>query len=238
MHKKSNKQSMHLVFLWCEESSTEHELPVRVSYCHFFYRGEKTFTPKTRKTQRDRFCDNMRKFIFVHVFQFTGSNIYTSFTQNIYVYWLNIDEMQRIENCYLYWMPMGHFRRQKNVCYSKPPKTFQICLWYCDIMARHYETLLSVCHGCLVYCHSLLWLLCVRRRDMTINTGMSMIRHLSGIKPSKCKRGQIKETQRFVRDKNGIRTSSARRWCHMFNYKRLWWHLAPVHAEFTEGLLE
>ena len=94
MHKKSNKQSMHLVFLWCEESSTEHELPVRVSYCHFFYRGEKTFTPKTRKTQRDRFCDNMRKFIFVPVFQFTGSKIYTSFAQNIYVYWLKcVDEM-------------------------------------------------------------------------------------------------------------------------------------------------
>ena len=229
---------MHLVFLWCEESSTEHELPVRVSYCHFFYRGEKTFTPKTRKTQRDRFCDNMRKFIFVHVFQFTGSNIYTSFTQNIYVYWLNIDEMQRIENCYLYWMPMGHFRRQKNVCYSKPPKAFQI--YVSDIVTLWLDIMKLCCQFAMVawstvipYCDS-----SVRRRDMTINTGMSMIRHLSDIKPSKCKRGQIKETQRFVRDKNGIRTSSARRWCHMFNYKRLWWHLAPVHAEFTEGLLE
>ena len=232
MHKKS--------FLWCEESSTEHELPVRVSYCHFFYRGEKTFTPKTRKTQRDRFCDNMRKFIFVHVFQFTGSNIYTSFTQNIYVYWLN-EYWWNAENREL--LPIlnanGPFPSSEERMLLQTSKNLSntyvsdIATLWLDIMKLCCQFAMVAWSTVIPYCDS-----SVRRRDMTINTGMSMIRHLSDIKPSKCKRGQIKETQRFVRDKNGIRTSSARRWCHMFNYKRLWWHLAPVHAEFTEGLLE
>ena len=112
---------------------------------------------------------------------------------------------------------MGHFRRQKNVCYSKPPKAFQIYL--SDIVTLWLDIMKLCCQFAMVawstvipYCDS-----SVRRRDMTINTGMSMIRHLSDIKPSKCKRGQIKETQRFVRDKNGIRTSSQK----MMSYVQL-----------------